>query len=68
MSNIVLQVENLYKQYSLGLTGVGSLRDDVGRLWAKMRGKEDPTLKIGEANNRETIEGEYVWALQDINF
>ena len=68
MSNIVLQVENLYKQYRLGLTGTGSLRDDVGRLWAKMRGKEDPTLKIGEANNRETIEGEYVWALQDINF
>ncbi len=68
MSNIVLQVENLYKQYRLGLTGAGSLRDDVGRLWAKMRGKEDPTLKIGEANNRETIEGEYVWALQDINF
>ena len=68
MSNIVLQVENLYKQYRLGLTGTGSLRDDVGRLWAKMRGKEDPTLRIGEANNRETIEGEYVWALQDINF
>ncbi len=68
MSNIVLQVENLYKQYRLGLTGAGSLRDDVGRLWAKIRGKEDPTLKIGEANNRETIEGEYVWALQDINF
>ncbi len=68
MSNIVLQVENLYKQYRLGLTGAGSLRDDVGRLWAKMRGKEDPTLKIGEVNNRETIEGEYVWALQDINF
>ncbi len=68
MSNIVLQVENLYKQYRLGLTGTGSLRDDIGSLWAKIRGKEDPNLKIGEANNRETIEGEYVWALQNINF
>ena len=34
-----------------------------------MRGKEDPYLKIGEANDR-TKKGnsEYVWSLQDVNF
>ncbi|PKQ70837.1 ABC transporter ATP-binding protein [Raineya orbicola] len=68
MSNIVLRVENLWKQYRLGLIGSGTIRDDLARFWAKLQGKEDPTLKIGETNDRNIIEGEYVWALQDINF
>ncbi len=32
-----------------------------------MRGKEDPTLKIGEENRLDTQSGNYVWALKDIN-
>ncbi len=68
MSNIVLRVENLWKQYRLGVTGAGSLREDLNRLWAKIKGKEDTLGKIGETNDRATIQGEYVWALQDINF
>ncbi|MCU0440309.1 MAG: ABC transporter ATP-binding protein [Raineya sp.] len=68
MSDVVLKVENLWKQYRLGVVGAGSLREDVGRWMAKVRGKEDPTLKVGETNDRENIKGDYVWALQDINF
>jgi lipopolysaccharide transport system ATP-binding protein len=68
MSDIVLSVENLWKQYRLGVVGASSLREDVGRWVAKLRGKEDPRTKIGETNDRENIKGEYVWALQDINF
>ncbi len=68
MSDVVLHVENLWKQYRLGVVGTGTMKDDIGRWWAKIRGKEDPTLKIGEANDRNAITGEYVWALQDINF
>lgn len=67
-TDVVLQVENLWKQYRLGLVGTGTIKDDLARFWAKLRGKEDPTLKIGEANDRQTIAGDYVWALQDINF
>ncbi|MCS6820358.1 MAG: ABC transporter ATP-binding protein, partial [Microscillaceae bacterium] len=66
--SIVLRVENLWKQYRLGLVGANTIRDDLARLWAKLRGKEDPLLKIGETNDRENIKGEYVWALQDISF
>ena len=42
---------------------------DLNRSWAKLRGKEDPFLKIGESNDR-TAKGEsdYVWSLKDINF
>ncbi len=33
-----------------------------------MRGKEDPYLKIGQVNDRSVkADGEYVWALKDIN-
>ncbi|MBK8712912.1 MAG: ABC transporter ATP-binding protein [Niastella sp.] len=65
----VIKVENISKQYRLGNVGTGSLSHDINRTWHRMRGKEDPYLKIGEANNR-AVKGnsEYVWALQDINF
>lgn len=65
----VIKVENLSKQYRLGQVGTGSLSHDINRLWHRARGKEDPYLKIGEENNRETKgNSDYVWALKDINF
>ncbi len=69
MSNIVLKVENVCKQYRLGYVGTQSLKDDLKRRWAKIRGHEDPFLKIGEKNVRsEKSDADYVWALKDINF
>lgn len=67
--NIVLDVENVSKQYRLGEVGTGTLQHDLKRWWATVRGKEDPFMKIGETNDR-TKKGdtEYVWALKDINF
>ncbi len=69
MSEIILKVENVSKQYRLGQVGTGTITHDLNRWWAKMRGKEDPFLKIGETNDR-SIKGDsdYVWALQNINF
>jgi lipopolysaccharide transport system ATP-binding protein len=41
----------------------------LNRFLARIRGKEDPYLKIGESNDRSTKgTSEYVWALKDINF
>jgi lipopolysaccharide transport system ATP-binding protein len=69
MSNKVIEVENLSKQYRLGKIGTGALSHDLNRWWHTMRGKEDPYLKIGEANDRtKTGNSEYVWSLKDINF
>jgi lipopolysaccharide transport system ATP-binding protein len=69
MSETVIQVENLSKQYRLGMVGTGTLSHDLSRWWAAVRGKEDPYLKIGEANDRlQKGNSEYVWALRDINF
>ncbi len=52
MSNTVIKVENLSRQYRLGNVGTGSLSHEVNRAWHKVRGKEDPYLKIGEENDR----------------
>jgi len=67
--NIILKAENISKQYRLGTVGTGTLSHDLNRLWHKIRGKEDPYLKVGEVNDRSSKgTSEYVWALKDINF
>jgi lipopolysaccharide transport system ATP-binding protein len=69
MSETVIQVENLSKQYRLGKIGTGSFSHDLNRWWHKARGKEDPYIKIGEANDRSVKGGsDYVWSLRDVNF
>lgn len=69
MSNIAIKVENLSKAYQLGEIGTGTISRDLERWWAKMRGKEDPFLRIGETNQRN-IKGksDMVWSLKDLNF
>lgn len=66
---LALKAENISKQYRLGQVGTGTLSHDLNRFWHKLRGKEDPYLKIGEANDRSSKgESDYVWSLRDINF
>jgi lipopolysaccharide transport system ATP-binding protein len=70
MGEIAIKVENLSKAYQLGQIGTGTVSNDIQRWWAtKIRGKEDPFLKIGEANDR-SVKGvsDIVWSLKDINF
>jgi len=65
----ILKAENINKQYRLGLVGTGTLSHDLNRFWYRIRGKEDPYLKIGASNDRAAkATEEYVWALRDINF
>lgn len=67
--NTVIKVENISKQYRLGLIGTGTIASDLNRWWLTMRGKEDPFLKIGESNDRtKKGESDFVWSLKDINF
>lgn len=65
----IIEVQNVSKQYRLGRVGTGSLSHDINRWWHRVRGKEDPYLKIGETNDRsQKGSSEYVWALRDISF
>lgn len=76
MSDTVIKVENISKQYRLGNVGTGTLSHDLNRWWHRVRGKEDPYIKVTDANDRTqspTFDlrpptSDYVWALRDINF
>ncbi|EJL67636.1 ABC transporter ATP-binding protein [Chryseobacterium populi] len=66
---LALKAENISKQYRLGQVGTGTLSHDLNRFWHRVRGKEDPYLKIGDTNDRTTKgDSEYVWSLRDIDF
>lgn len=66
---LALKAENISKQYRLGQVGTGTISHDLNRFWHKLRGKEDPYLQIGDANDRATKgDSEYVWSLRDIDF
>lgn len=63
-----IEIKNLSKQYRIGLIGTGTLSHDLNRFWYRIRGKEDPYLKVGSVNTRsKSADNEYVWALKNIN-
>ena len=67
--SIAIKVENLSKAYQLGEIRTGTLSNDLKRWAYKIRGKEDPFLKIGEASaSTSTSKNDMVWSLKDINF
>ncbi|AHM58634.1 polysaccharide/polyol phosphate ABC transporter ATPase [Flammeovirgaceae bacterium 311] len=69
MSDTVIKVENLSKQYRLGVVGTGTLSHDLSRWWHGLRGKEDPYHIIDETNDISSKgRSTNVWALRDINF
>ncbi len=47
-NEIAIRIEGLKKHYRLGTIGSGTLRADLQSLWARMCGKEDPNVKIGQ--------------------
>ena len=65
----VISIENLWKQYRLGVIGHGTLTHDLQSWWARVRGKEDPNAKVDILlkGQKEQIEGDRFWALRDIN-
>lgn len=64
-----IEVENLSKLYRLGEVSTGAIVHDVNRWWHKVRGKEDPYMKIGSVNDRTAAaDSDFVWSLRDIDF
>jgi lipopolysaccharide transport system ATP-binding protein len=64
---IVISVENLSKVYRLGQIGTGTFSRDLELWLAKIRGKPNPFLKIGQVDH-DNREGEELWALRDVSF
>ncbi len=65
MSDIALKVSHVSKEYRLGAIGGATLRGELQSKFAKLRGKEDPNLKIGEKAHEKN---ERFLALDDISF
>lgn len=67
--SVAIKVENLSKAYQLGTIGTGTISRDLERWIARVRGKEDPFLTIGEANDRSTKgTSDVVLSLNNISF
>ncbi len=69
MHPIVIQAEDISKQYRLGLLSGKTLSEDFKRFLYRMAGKPDPLAFVGAENDRTVASAErYVWALKNINF
>lgn len=67
MSETVIHVENLSKQYQLGVIGSGALYRDLQSWWAQVRGKEDPNSRIGQWDTSRMEGGQRFWALRNLS-
>lgn len=66
MNDIAIKVENVSKEYRLGVIGARTLKDELQAISAKMKGKENPNSKIGKA--KTTASNELFLALDDVSF
>ena len=64
MSERILEIDSVSKEYRLGMYGSGTLHRDLQSWYARIRGKEDPNRKIGAG---EQTRGEYFMALDNVS-
>ena len=67
MSKVIV-IENLYKEYRLGLIGYGTLREDLQSWWAKIKGRDDPnSILFTDNHGNDGTVSDHILALDDIN-
>mgnify|MGYP002767258711 FL=1 len=65
MSETIIKVDHVSKEYRLGAIGGGTLKGDLQSAWARLRGKEDPNGKIGQGMHTGN---DRFLALDDVSF
>lgn len=65
MSDTIIKIEHVSKEYRLGAIGGGTLRGDLQSFFARLRGKEDPNARIGTSSPSGN---ERFLALDDVSF
>jgi len=68
MSQVAIQVNNISKLYRLGTVGTQTLHGDLNRWWYRIRGLEDPFVKVTENKEEHSTDHDYIWSLKDISF
>jgi lipopolysaccharide transport system ATP-binding protein len=66
--SIALKVEDVSKMYRLGVTGAGTLAEDLQRFWKGLLGKDDLFSKAEENDRSVKGHSSHVWALRNISF
>ena len=66
MSQPTISVRNVSKKYRLGTVGMTTLRDELQRFWARIRG-DDTALGLTAEQLKEDSPSEF-WALRDVSF
>lgn len=66
MSENIIEVKNLVKEYKLGAIGGTTLQKEIQSFFARLRKKEDPNTLIGKSKKGNN--GEIFRALDDISF
>ena len=74
MSDVVIRVENLTKEYRLGTINHGMFYKDLQSFWAKIRGREDPHAMISHSSHSQFTphnspkNSNRILALNDVSF
>ena len=70
MSDTVIKVENLWKEYSYGTISHATMKKDLQSWWARCRGKPDPNTRIdfNQEPGTRNQKPDSFWALKDISF
>ncbi len=66
MSDIVINVEAIWKEYRLGAISHRRLTKDLQSWWARTRGKDDPNARMDARRSATT--SDRFWALRDVSF
>ena len=79
----VIEVDDVWKKYRLGIIGTGTLRHDFERWWHRVRGKPDPYSKLDQRTKAESrkakvespngesdgdLGDDEMWALRGVSF
>lgn len=64
-NDVVIEIDNVKKQYRLGTIGGGTLKGDLQSWWARIRHKEDPNTKVG---SKTYAKNEKFMALNGVSF
>ena len=67
MSETAIKFEHISKEYRLGAIGGGTLRGDLQSWWAKVRGKEDPNVRLDDVGKSAKGNARFL-ALDDVSF
>ena len=78
----VIEVDDLWNKYRLGVIGTGTLRHDLERWWHRVRGKPDPYSTVDQTTEVESpkskgespngsggnLRDDEMWALRGVSF